>query len=179
MKGTPKGIRRRQASPEELISTILGFISARFYQADPKSFAQDRSRLLKWVVLKPAAWLDERGVTVHPDDYRSLFVDQDNGLLMIALRHGNVEGIKYRPAWLGAAVESRLRIQGDRLYQMAKDHERRMSADIADRVVAALGGIATGRGPDPVRQLALAAAAVTLPKRAPKRPADAGQLSLL
>lgn len=174
-----KNSKGRQATPEELLSTILGFIAARFYQGEQKAFAQDRQRLLKWVILKPAAWLDERGVTIHPEDYRKLFLDPAQGILMIALQHGNTEGVKYLPAWLGKAVESRLRIQGDRLYQMAKDYERRQAAVLVDRVAAALGGIAAGRAPDPVRQLARSADLIRQPKRSPKRPADNGQLSLL
>ncbi|MCW5559735.1 MAG: hypothetical protein KIT22_18110, partial [Verrucomicrobiae bacterium] len=107
------------------------------------------------------------------------FLDQQHGLLMIALRHGNLDAIQYRPAWLGQVVESRLRIQGDRIYAMAKAYEARKASQIADQVVAAIGGQAAGGRPDPVRQLAKAADLLRRPRRTSRRAADNGQLSLL
>ena len=62
----------KHPTPKELTDTCLDFLRRKFYQqpGDEKGFAQDRSRLLSWVVLWLAGWLNSRGVTIHGDAYR-------------------------------------------------------------------------------------------------------------
>lgn len=175
----PRSALRRQPTSQELRDTILGFICRHFYQGDFEVMVKDRTRLLRWVVLKPAAWLDERGVTIHPDDYRDLFLDAKNGLLMTALRHGAIEDVEYVPAYLGKVVESRLQIQGERLYEMAKRQAAAQSAQIADRVVAQLVGAQGVQRVDPVRQMAQAADLLSVRARAARVKPAGEQLSLL
>lgn len=145
------------------------------------ALAKDSPRLLKWVVLKPAEWLDERGVSISAEAYRDIFLDTRSGVLMEAIRHGDLASIQYRPAWLGKVVESFLRIRGDTLYERAKTWEATRTGAIADQLAAALGRRPEGAQPDPVRQLAQAA---SLLRRAPpvqnRSKAPAGpQLDLL
>lgn len=177
----PKASRspRRQQTSQELRDTILEFIGRHFYGGDRVALAKDTPRLLKWVVLKPAAWLDDKGMTVCPDTYRDLFLDTRKGILMEALRHGASE-IHYRPAWLGKVVESFLRIQGDTLYERAKGEQARQTGMMVDQVVAALGGRVAGAQADPVRQLAQAASLLRPATRpqTPRKAAADSQLSL-
>ena len=172
---------RRQQTPTEIRDTILDFIGRHFYGGDRVALAKDTPRLLRWVVLKPAEWLDERGVTISADSYRDLFLDARAGVLMEALRHGEISGIRYRPAYLGQVVESYLRIRGDSLYERAKADQARQSSAMVDQVVAALGGRVVTAQSDPVRQLAQAANLLRRATRAqtPRKAAADSQLSLL
>jgi hypothetical protein len=85
---------RKQPTPQELLDDLLGFLQRKFYQGQPVAFAKDRRRLLDWVVLWPAAWLDERGVTLPAARYREIFMS----VFMDGLRFGNTENITYLPA---------------------------------------------------------------------------------
>ncbi|MBX3732624.1 MAG: hypothetical protein KF791_08525 [Verrucomicrobiae bacterium] len=169
---------RRQQTPQEIRDTILGFIGRHFYGGDHVAVAKDTPRLLRWVVLKPAEWLDERGVTISADSYRDLFLDSRSGVLMEAIRHGDIGSIRYRPAWLGQVVDSYLRIRGDRLYELAKRHQASLVGDLMAQVVAAVGGRTPESRPDPVRQLAQAAHLLKPAMRRP-RPRQDSQLFLL
>lgn len=163
MKRSP----RRQQTPQEIRDTILEFIGRHFYGGDRVALAKDTGRLLKWVVLKPAEWLDDRGVSISADAYRDIFLDTRAGVLMEAIRHGDLGAIRYRPAWLGQVVESYLRIRGDVLYERAKTWQATQAGALADQIAAALGRRPAGAQPDPVRQLAQAASLL--------RPAPAAQ----
>lgn len=173
--------RRKQQTPEELISTIMGFIGRHWYGGDVVRLAKDRPRLLSWVVLKPAKFLDDRGVTVASETYQSLFLDAKEGLLMEALRHGEQAQVKYPPAYLGTVIDAALRIQGDRLYERAKSETARHAGGIAEQFAQALAG-RPQTGPDPVRQMAQAASLLRSRARRlqpPCKPAADSQLSLL
>lgn len=181
MPPRPPRSARRQPTPQEIRDTILDFIGRHFYGGDRVALAKDTPRLLKWVVLKPAEWLDDRGVSISADAYRDVFLDTRAGVLMEAIRHGDLASIQYRPAWLGKVVESFLRIRGDTLYERAKTWEATRSGAIADQLAAALGRRPEGQRADPVRQLAQAA---TLLRRAPtvqarRKAAAEHQLELL
>ncbi|MBL9174384.1 MAG: hypothetical protein JNL10_12670 [Verrucomicrobiales bacterium] len=171
---------RRQQTSQEIRDTILEFIGRHFYGGDRVALAKDTPRLLKWVILKPAEWLDERGMTIASDSYRDLFLDTKSGVLMEAIRHGEISGIKYRPAYLGKVVESFLRIRGDSFYEKAKADQARQSAVMVDQVVAALGGRVATAQADPVRQLAQAATLLRRATRAQthRKPAAGSQLDL-
>ncbi|MBN9691345.1 MAG: hypothetical protein J0M24_14000 [Verrucomicrobia bacterium] len=182
MKRPPQSrARRKQQTSEELIATILGFIGRHWYQGDTVRLAKDRPRLLRWVILKPATFLDERAVTVSADTYRDLFLDTQNGVLLEAIRHGAQETIQYPPAYLGTVVDSWLRIQGDRLYERAKNESARSAGEIAEQLAQALAG-RPQTGVDPVRQMAQADALLRQSARRvqrPCKPAADSQLSLL
>jgi hypothetical protein len=55
---------RRQETPQELRDHCLDFLRRKFYPNHAVNFAKDRPRLLAWVVLWPAKWFNEKGVTV-------------------------------------------------------------------------------------------------------------------
>lgn len=178
MKNIAARPARRQQTPQEIRDSILGFIGRHFYGGDRVAVAKDTPRLLRWVVLKPAEWLDERGVTISADSYRDLFLDSKSGVLMEAIRHGDLGSIRYRPAWLGQVVDSYLRIRGDRLYELAKRHQASLVGDLMAQVVAAVGGRTHENRPDPIRQLAQAAQLLKSTGRRPARRPVSLQLPL-
>ena len=68
----PKFQRFKQPVSDELRESLLDFLRRKFYQGkgDGLKFIQERSRLLSWVVLWPASYLDEKGVSIHGEKYR-------------------------------------------------------------------------------------------------------------
>jgi hypothetical protein len=159
---------RQQPTPKELTDDLLGFLQRKFYAGDPKCFAQDRSRLLAWAVLWPAAWLNGKGVSIPPERYRQIFM----AVFMDSLVHGTSK-IKYRPAWLRQVIQSHFRIHGDEVYAEAK------SARTLVENALALGCKApVAARPDPIRELALAHKLVLPSKRVKQSPHN-DQLSLL
>lgn len=162
-------LSRCQATPQELLDTCLGFLRRKFYEGHEVSFAKDRRRLLQWVVLWPAKWLDERGVTLPPDQYRERFMK----VFMEAMTFGqDVQNITYLPAYLAKVIQSHFRIHEDEIYEQAKSLR-----NVLDSVLAtACRQVAPA--PDPVRELATAARLLKAKKRASKPPVNA-QLTLL
>src|SRR5579872_3818331 len=86
----------KQPTPQELLDGLLDFVQRKFYSDHPLAFTKDRPRLLKWVVLWPAAWLNKRGVTLPADRYREIFM----AVFMDGLRFGDTGNITYFPAYL-------------------------------------------------------------------------------
>jgi len=157
-----KLIKLRQPVPEELRDSILGLLKAKFYNgedqaAETKAYLQDRSRLLKWVVLWPASWLYGRGVTIHGDAYREIF----NKVFLQAAANVRTK-VKYRPAYLAQVIQSYFKIHGEEVYDEAKSMGRQI-----DNLLQHLGQPRTAVA-DPVADLARARALLAPPKRAPK-----------
>jgi hypothetical protein len=149
--------RLKQPAPQELTDALLDFLRRKFYTgaADAKCFAQDRSRLLAWVVLWPAAWLNGRGVTIHGDAYREIFFK----VFFNADAHRS-ERIKYRPAWLRMVIQSHFKIHGEEYYEAAKSVR-----NLADHALLIAGQFKPAMA-DPVRDLANARRILT--RRSPK-----------
>jgi hypothetical protein len=151
---------------------VLDFIQRKFYSSQAVSFAKDRPRLLGWVVLKLAVYLDDRAVTISPERYLEIMTG-DQGILMEALRFGNTGQITYLPAWLGKVVESHLAVHGDEYYEEGKALRNHLQSAIN----LARAGL-QGRDLDPIRELA-AAARLLKPARRPLKRARNDQPSLL
>ena len=161
MKRSAKALpRRKQQTPEDLLADLLDFLERKFYSGHPIPFAKDRPRLLKWVVLWPAKWLDDHGVTISADEYRAIFMS----VFMDGLRFGDLEKITYLPAWLAKVIQSHFDHHGEEIYDRAKTIR-----SLADHVMHSLGRL-TPQAPDPVRQLAAAARLLKPRKAPPKRP---------
>lgn len=154
-------VRPKQTVAHELRDDLLRQIWQKFYapEGDPGSarFAQDRERLLKWVVLWPAGWLNSRGVTLPADRYKQIF----SNIILEAVRHGNTSRIKYRPAWLKMVLQSHFRIHGEEYYTEAKSARAQ-----AEHALLMLGQVKTAPEPDPVRALAEAGALLARTKPA-------------
>lgn len=138
---------RKQPTPQELLDFLLDFLQRKFYAGHQVAFAKDRPRLLKWVVLWPAKWLNDRGVTIHPDRYRDIFVQ----VFTDGLRYGDLERITYLPAWLAKTIQSHFEHHGEAYYEEAKSIR-----NIVEQTMLVTGRPAVA-APDPVRDLAKAA----------------------
>lgn len=168
MRRQKRALPPKQMLSEEIVERLLAFIESKFYSGDRVRFLQDRKRLLSWVVLRFAAWLNSRGVTLPGERYFEVV----NSLLMEAVRHGNTGNISYRPAWLAKVVESHLAVHGDELYEEAKSMR-----NLAEHCLI-VAGASRGHAPDPVGSLAQAARLLTTRKPA-RKPGVKEQLELL
>jgi hypothetical protein len=170
LKRRPKSPRsaRKQIVADDLKENLLAFLQARFYKGHPVAFAKDRPRLLQWVVLWPAKWLDDKAVTLPPERYREILME----VFQDGLRFGDLERITYLPAWLAKVVQSHFRHHGDEIYDEAKSIRT-----LADHALAVAGRLET-RAADPVRELAAAARLLQV-KKPSKKPANNDQLNLL
>jgi len=164
----------KQPTPKELTDACLEFLRRKFYQqpGDEKCFAQDRSRLLSWVVLWPAGWLNSRGVTIHGDDYREIFMK----VFMQAAANMQSK-VKYRPAYLRQVIQSHWRIHGEDYYEEAKSTRNQV-----DHLLMMAGQLAKQAAPaaDPVREMASARQILTSlkPKKAVDKSPVKAQLNL-
>jgi hypothetical protein len=168
----PKHSQRiKQPTPIELRDDCLNFLRRKFYNqpGDDKCFAQDRSRLLAWVVLWPASWLNGKGVTIHGDAYRKIFM----AVFMQASAYVQSK-VKYRPAYLRQVIQSHFKIHGEEYYEEAKSVRNQVES------IMLLMGKTPQAEPDPVRELAAARALVAAPKakRTPSQAGVKGQLNL-
>ncbi len=163
--------RLKQPTPVELRDACMDLLRRKFYNqpGDDRCFAQDRSRLLAWVVLWPASWLNARGVTIHGDQYREIF----HKVFMQAAANVSSK-VKYRPAYLRQVIQSHFRIHGEEYYQDAKSVRR-----LVEETMLLVGKRAQSE-PDPVKELAAARnlLAVSKPKRAPFKAGLKSQLNL-
>ncbi len=139
--------RIKQPTPVEVTDSCLELLHRKFYTGpdDAKYFAQDRKRLLAWVVLWPASWLNGKGVTIHGDAYREIFVK-----VFLQAAANVTSKVKYRPAYLRQVIQSHFKIHGEEYYDEAKA--------IRNQVEQAMMLVGQTRqpAPDPVRDLALA-----------------------
>jgi hypothetical protein len=159
-----------QPTSQELRDQLLDFLRRKFYTGpdDARAFAQDRSRLLAWVVLWPAGYLKGRfGTTITGDSYRELFFK----VFLDADAHRSSR-ITYRPAWLRMVIQSHWKLHGEEYYQQAKNVRT-----LAEHALL-MTGKAVGAAPDPVSELAAACALLRPSKLALKR-SRKEQLSLL
>jgi hypothetical protein len=141
----PRRQMTKQPTPQELMDSCLGLLRSKFYAGDDRCFAQDRKKLLQWVVLWPAAWLNNRGVTLHGDQYREIFVT----VFLNAAAHVQSK-IKYRPAYLRQVIQEHFKHHGEKYYDQGKT--------VRNAVENALfmAGKPSDKAPDPVKDMALA-----------------------
>lgn len=159
--------RARQSTPEEVIQNLLQVIRSGFYSdLDPKKWFQDRQFILKNVVLWPATWLDDKGVTLSPDRYKAIIYEVIQGIK----HHGKTEAVGYWPGYLKHCLQQHFIHHGDEIYEEAKSFRATIS-----RTICTLG---------PARQaqhstvkMAEAFKLIQPKHRQTKR--DAGQLHLL
>jgi hypothetical protein len=159
MPKKPKRPAVKQPTSPELLEELLRFIQTHFYPSDPIGFVKDRPRLLSWVVLRLATWLEERAVTLPPARYLEIVRDK---MLMEALRHGNTSKVNYRPAWLRMVVQSHLDHHGEDYYEEGKSIRA-----LTEHAILVAGQL-TQRAPDPVRDLATLARLQATSRKAPK-----------
>jgi hypothetical protein len=163
--------RPKQPLAAEIRDSILDLIRTKFYSGHAISFAKDRPRLLSWVVLYPASWLNERGVTLQGDRYRAIM----SGILIDAAAHLAQSKVTYLPAYLRQVIQSHWRIHGETYYEEAKSMRNLVEHAV---IIAGKNRVAAT---DPVRELAQAASLLkaTKSQKRPKQAQDNSQLNLL
>ena len=159
---------RKQQTSQELQDDCLDFLERKFYEGHRVDFLKDRRRLLAWVVLWPATWLNEKGVSLPDDQYKKIFMD----VFMTALRMGDTGNINYFPAYLAKCIQSRYKIHFDEIYDAAKSMRT-----LTEHALLSAGRPAVAR-PDPVRELAVAARLLKAAKPS-RKPTQKEQLTLL
>lgn len=167
----PRRPQRRQPTPEELRDTLLHFIQTHFYKGQPVAFAKDRPRLLKWVVLKLASYLDDKAVSISTERYQEIM----QKVLMEALQFGDTGNITYLPAWLGRCIDSHLDVHGEGYYEEGKAARENVQTHLSGALKIAHAGL---QGRDPVREMAEAARLIR-PQKRPVKTVVKEQLPLL
>ena len=161
----------KQPTPKEVTDACLDFLRRKFYSfpGGDRAFFQQRRDLLRRVVLWPASWLNNKGVTIHGDAYREIFMK----VFMQAA--ANVQSkVKYRPAYLRQVIQSHWRIHGEDYYEEAKTCRA-----LVDHALL-VAGQARVAAPDPVREMASARQILTSmkPKKAVEKSPVKAQLNL-
>jgi hypothetical protein len=152
--------RPKQDLPGEIVADLLSAIRGQFY-GETKQFFQDRAFLLRNVVLWPAKWLNQRGVTLPPARYKAILLDVFTGIK----QHGQTGAVKYWPGYLMKCVQDHFIHHGEEYYEEGKS--LRTSTERA-LLAAAMAGKTHTVAPDPVQSLAQAQRLVALPKRRPE-----------
>jgi hypothetical protein len=158
--------RPKQTVAAELRDDLLRLLWQKFYADDPagpavamKCFAQDRSRLLGWVILWPARLMSGKGFTVTGERYKQIF----SNIILEAIRHGNTTRLNYRPAWLKSVIQSHFEKHWEQYYDEAK-----AVGFQAEHALLMLGKLQVRPECDPVRTLAEAGALLARTKPAKK-----------
>lgn len=93
---------------QELTNDLLDLIRRKFYAGEAVEFNKDKRLLLKLVVLWPARWLDDRGVSLHGERYRQVFIR----VFIQAASHVTSK-INYRPAYLAHVIQEHFKHHGE------------------------------------------------------------------
>lgn len=117
---------RKQAAPADAVRELLQIVRRLFYRGVPdKGYFQDVSLLKRNVILWPAWWFDDKGLSLPAERYtdimRNLFAE-------IASKG---QRPKYVPGYLAKCVQDHFRIQGERYLTEAKAMSSRVDAIIA------------------------------------------------
>ena len=91
----------------------------------PKRFFQDRNLLLRNVILYPAHWLDERGVSLPSHRYKAIVLD----VLQTIKRRSDTRGIQCLSGYLAPCVQTHFKHHGDECYEEAKAR-RSLTGDV-------------------------------------------------
>lgn len=116
MRRRPSLPARKQPTTPEILESLLSILESKFYRGYAVNFAKDRRRLLDWVILWPAQWLNERSVTVSADRYREIL----KAILIDAAAHAQLDKINYLPAYLAKTIQAHFAHHGDEIYEEAK-----------------------------------------------------------
>lgn len=135
--------RPKQSVPSEIKTDLLNAIRNSFYGDLPdKRWHSDKQFILVNVVLWPASYLNDKGVTLPPARYKAIVLD----VLMGIKRHGQTESVKYWPGYLKHCLQTHFRIHGEEYYEEGKALRGRL-----DSVLKTMGQTPTA---DPIRVMA-------------------------
>lgn len=178
MSGKPQPNPRAEQTPAELVAELMGVVRRQFYPDSlvedaraQKRWFQDSHLIKSWVVLWPAAWLEERGVWLSPERYRGALLEIFDEIK----RHGDTGAVQSWPRYLAVCVQSRFKLRAEEFLA-----EGKAARDVVERVALGLAkptkADAARRGADVVRALAEAKAVLRQAGKRPKKPAAAPTL---
>ncbi len=164
----PNAERPKQQTPVELIADLMMFAKS-FYQDDPQQWFKDQHFIKRNVVTWPARWLNNKGVTLPPDRYKSIMID----IFMDIKRHGQTGTIKYWPAYLMKCVQDHFKVHGEEYYNEGKSIRSKIEASmlLINRAAAAPTA-------DPIAALAEVNRALNAAKHKRKKPGTAERQQL-
>lgn len=108
--------RPRQDTPTDLVNDLLGVIRNQFYTEDRNQWFKDQAFLRRNVVLWPADWLNQRGVTLPLDRYKKILLGVFNTIKI----HGDTDAVHYWPGYLMHCVQEHFRHHEEEIYEEAK-----------------------------------------------------------
>ncbi len=167
--------RPAQQVPSDIVRSLLAVIRNQFYPdaalggVAAKQWFQDQQFIRIRVVLWPATWLNQRGVTLEPARYQQILLD----IFQDIKRHGATGAVKYWPGYLAKCVQDHFAHHEDEIYAEGKALRTQLERAIATAAAA------TSRQPDPVERLAAAHQVLVSSARKRRCKPSADQLNLL
>ncbi len=147
-------VSEAQETPAEMVDELMAMIRGQFYgDAGAKTWFQEQSYIKRHVVLWPARWLMNRGVTLPPKRYKAILIEK----LIDVRRHCEQAEFKYLPAYIAQCVKDHFRHHGESIYEEAKAFRGTL-----ERVVGKLNAAPAA---DPIAALAAAAGVLAAKKR--------------
>lgn len=175
MKAKPKHVieeRPTQDVPSEIVDVLMRAIQNQFYpesfrsKEGAKKWGQEKHFIMRQVVLWPAGWLDDHGITLSPGRYKQIILT----ILKEIKVFGAGDAIEYFPRYLSKCVQSHFAHNEDAIHDEGKSFRNQL-----DRALGRIGG---QRGPDPVASMAASLKVLNANRRQKTRKADGEQLSL-
>lgn len=172
MKKRPANYERpKQACPAELVHSLLGVIRRQFCAQLTDKQWYENQRFFKRVILYPAKYLNERGVTLPPDRYQAILQD----VFQEIKRHGQTAVVGFWPGYLLKCVQEHFAHHGEDYYSEGKSLR-----SMTERALMGFGRAReAAQAADPVAPMAQAYAILSRPKRRQKPSGKQPQLSLL
>ena len=106
-------------APREMIERLLARIGALAYRAKRVDRWMQDQRPLMEALTWPAVWLNNRGVGMPVAEYEAKLGE----ILDIIARHGDLEAVRFFPAYLGDCIRKHFAHHGDEIYA-ARKHVR-------------------------------------------------------
>lgn len=156
-------------APDVMIEELLAALNTSFYAGkDAKAWLRD-ARDLKLVLLWPATWLTQRGISLPADRYEAILREIIGGIR----QHGDTAAIRHFPTYFAHTVQRWFVHHGEELYE-----ERKRARNFMDAALRAATRNASAE-PDPTAALAAAHRVLATGKRAAKAPKnDDSQMGL-
>jgi hypothetical protein len=150
--------------PDVMVEELMQMIRGQFYgDAGARTWPRDQQVIRRDVVLWPAAWLKDKGLTMTPVRYRALLIEKLNDVK----RNCAQASFKYLPAYLAKCVQDHFRFHEDEINAEAKA--------ITGSVHSVLSKLKVAPAADPIWAMAGVHAILTARKRAKKQAPPAPQ----
>ena len=147
--------RPKQEVPQQILTDLLRCIRGQFCPDMPAKEWFQSQRFFIRILTYPAAWLNQRGVTLPPARYKVIILS----IFDEVKHHGKTGEIRYFPGYLLKVVQEHFAHHGEEYYE-----EGKAIRSTAERALFSLTNLP--RVQDPVSSLAAAHAATVSALRA-------------